>query len=203
MVLNSKTVNRSKPIVIILLIVPSLYWFIMFINGNLGINPIEKLMDNLGEMGLRLLIVTLILSMLSQIKTFRALQNIRRIIGLLAFYYVCFHFLAYIVLDHFFNWHFIIKDIYKRPFITLGFLAFLFLIPLAITSNNISMKKFSYTIWKRIHKLIYLVAPLAGLHYFLLTKADKREPLIYLIIIFFLLILRFFYYFLKKLSSPK
>tara|TARA_B110000014_G_C19817765_1_gene424321 strand:+ start:156 stop:680 length:525 start_codon:yes stop_codon:yes gene_type:complete len=174
----------------------------MFINGNLGINPIEKLMDNLGEMGLRLLIVTLIFSMLSQVKHFRAVQNIRRIIGLLAFYYICFHFLAYIVLDHFFNWDFIIKDIYKRPFITLGFFAFLFLIPLAITSNNISMRKFSYKIWKRIHKLIYLALPLAGLHYFLLTKADKREPLVYLIIIFFFLILRF-YYFLKKLSSPK
>ena len=198
MILSSKAVNQSKPIILLLLIAPSIFWVLMLVQGNLGVNPIDKLMDELGQMALRLIIVTLIISSLSQFKLLRALQNIRRMIGLLAFYYVLSHFLTYIVLDHFFNWKFIIKDIIKRPFITFGFINFILLLPLVFTSTNTMVKKLTFKIWKRLHSLIYIIAPLAALHFYLLTKADKTEPLIYLGIILGLLLWRFYYKIIKK-----
>ena len=196
--LSSKVVNQSKPIILFLLIAPSIFWIVMLMQGNLGVNPIDKLMDELGQMALRLIIATLIISSLSEFKLLRALQNIRRMIGLLAFYYVLSHFLTYIVLDHFFNWEFIIKDIIKRPFITFGFINFVLLLPLVFTSTNTIVKKLTFKIWKRLHSLIYIIAPLAALHYYLLTKADKTEPLIYLGIILGLLLWRFYYKIIKK-----
>lgn len=173
-----------------LLILPSILWVGMFINGTLGINPIKILMDKLGEMALRLLILTLLVSSLSQIKYLRALQNLRRLIGLTAFYYVFLHLTTYVFLDHFFNFSFILKDIIKRPFITFGFLGFLFLVPLASTSTNRMIKTLTFKVWKKIHYLIYASVLLGALHFYLLTKADKTEPLIYLVIIGTLLLWR-------------
>ena len=196
--LSTKFVKQSKPILLILLILPSIFWSIMFIQGNLGINPIAKFMDELGKMALRLIIVTLIISSLSQFKFLRSFQNIRRMIGLMAFYYVLCHFLTYIILDHFFNWKFILKDIVKRPFITLGFINLILLLPMVFTSTNAMVKKLSFKIWKKIHYLIYIIAPLAALHFYLLKKADKTEPLVYLGIIFLLLFWRFYYKIIKK-----
>ena len=196
--LSSNVVNQFKPIILFLLIAPSIFWIVMLVQGSLGVNPIDKLMDELGQMALRLIIVTLIISSLSQFKLLRALQNIRRMIGLLAFYYVLFHFLTYVVLDHFFNWKFIIKDIIKRPFITFGFINFILLLPLVFTSTNAMVKKLTFKIWKKIHSLVYIVAPLAALHFYLLTKADKTEPIIYLGIILLLLLWRFYYKIIKQ-----
>ena len=198
MILSMKIVKRSKPIILLLLLLPSMLWGIMLVQGNLGINPIEKLMDELGKMALRLIIVTLIISSLSQYKFLRSLQNIRRMIGLTAFYYVLCHFLTYIILDHFFNWKFILKDIVKRPFITFGFINLILLLPMVFTSTNAMVKKLSFKIWKKIHYLIYIIAPLAALHFYLLKKADKTEPLVYLGIIFLLLFWRFYYKIIKK-----
>ena len=155
-------------------------------------------MDELGKMALRLIIVTLIISSLSQFKFLRSFQNIRRMIGLTAFYYVLCHFLTYIILDHFFNWKFILKDIVKRPFITLGFINLILLLPMVFTSTNAMVKKLSFKIWKKIHYLIYIIAPLGALHFYLLKKADKTEPLVYLGIIFLLLFWRFYYKIIKK-----
>ena len=198
MILSTKIVKRSKPIILLLLLLPSTLWGTMLIQGNLGINPIEKLMDELGKMALRLIIVTLIISSLSQYRFLRSLQNIRRMIGLTAFYYVVCHFLTYIVLDHFFNWKFIIKDIVKRPFITFGFISLILLLPMVFTSTNAMVKKLTFKVWKKIHYLIYIIAPLAALHFYLLKKADKTEPLVYLGIIFLLLFWRFYYKIIKK-----
>ena len=139
--LSTNRVKKTKPPIIILLFLPSFYWIYLLLIGNLGVNPIEKLMDNLGEMALRLIILTLIISSLSDLKFFRSLVTLRRTIGLFAFYYVCLHFSTYIFLDHFFNFQFIIKDIIKRPFITFGFISFLCLIPMAITSFDGMIKK--------------------------------------------------------------
>ena len=188
MIFSDKTIKNTKPIIFYLLILPSFIWIASFINGTLGVNPIDKLTDELGQMDLRLLLATLILSSISKFKYFRSLINFRRMIGLFAFYYVLLHFTTYIFLDHFFNWNFILKDILKRPFITFGFISFIFLIPLALTSTNYMIKKLTFKIWKKIHYLIYLAAPLSALHYLLLTKADKTEPTIYLTIIFIVFI---------------
>ena len=196
--LSTKRAKQLKPILFVLLFIPSFYWGYMFIQGNLGINPIDKLMDELGKMALRLIIVTLLISSLSQIKFLRSFQNIRRMIGLTAFYYVVCHFLTYIVLDHFFNWKFILKDIVKRPFISLGFINLILLLPMVLTSTNAMVKKLSFKIWKRIHYLTYIIAPLGALHFYLLKKADKTEPLVYLVIIFLLLFWRFYYKIIKR-----
>ena len=158
----------------------------------MGVNPIEKLMHNLGEFALRLIIATLLLSSLAQFKYLRSLQMVRRMIGLFAFYYVLLHLTTYVVLDHYFNWKFVLKDVLKRPFITLGFISFLLLIPLVLTSTKAMVRKLTYKVWKNIHKLIYVIAPLATMHFFLLTKADKKEPIIYLLIIFILFVWRIF-----------
>ena len=198
MILSTNIVKRSKPIILLLLLLPSTLWGTMLIQGNLGINPIEKLMDEFGKMALRLIIVTLIISSLSELKFLRSFQNIRRMIGLTAFYYVLCHFLTYIILDHFFNWKFILKDIVKRPFISLGFINLILLLPMVFTSTNTMVKKLSFKIWKKIHYLIYIIAPLGALHFYLLKKADKTEPLVYLVIIFLLLFWRFYYKIIKK-----
>ena len=198
MILSTKIVKRSKPIILFLLHLPSIIWGLTFVQGNLGINPIDKLMDELGKMALRLIIVTLIISSLSQLKFLRSFQNIRRMIGLTAFYYVLCHFLTYIILDHFFNWKFILKDIVKRPFITLGFINLILLLPMVFTSTNAMVKKLTFKVWKKIHYLIYIIAPLAALHFYLLKKADKTEPLVYLGIILLLLFWRFYYKIIKE-----
>ena len=196
--LSTKLINRTKPVILMLLILPSLLWVGMFINGTLGINPIKVLMDKLGEMALRLIILTLLVSSLSQIKYLRALQNLRRLIGLTAFYYVLLHLMTYVFLDHFFNFSFIVKDIVKRPFITFGFLSFVLLIPLVSTSTNRMVKILTLKTWKKIHYLIYAGVLLGALHFYLLTKADKTEPLIYLVIIGTLLLWRVVKYILTR-----
>jgi len=196
---STKNFNRSKPILFLLILFPSLLWAYQFVTSNLGVNPIEKLMDELGLMALRLIIVTLMITTLSNIKAIKSIVILRRMIGLFAFYYVCLHFSTYIVLDHFLDMQFIIQDIIKRPFITFGFISFLFLIPLASTSTNKMIKKLGFKLWKKIHYLIYPVAILASLHFYVLVRADKTEPVIYMGIILLLLLHRIF----KRLTRPQ
>ena len=196
---STRNFNRSKPVLFILILFPSLLWAYQFVTGNLGVNPIEKLMDELGLMALRLIIITLMITTLSNIKPLKSIVVFRRMIGLFAFYYVCLHFSTYIVLDHFLDIQFIIQDIIKRPFITFGFISFVFLIPLAITSTNKMIKRLGFKVWKKIHYLIYPVAILASMHFYVLVRADKTEPVIYMGIIILLLLHRIF----KKLTRPQ
>ena len=196
---STRNFNRSKPVLFILILFPSLLWAYQFVSGNLGVNPIEKLMDELGLMALRLIIITLMITTLSNIKPLKSIVVLRRMIGLFAFYYVCLHFSTYIVLDHFLDMQFIIQDIIKRPFITFGFISFLFLIPLASTSTNNMIKRLGFKLWKKIHYLIYPVAILASMHFYVLVRADKTEPVIYMGIIILLLLHRIF----KKLTRPQ
>ena len=190
--ISSRLVKKNKPLVLLILLLPSFIWIGMFISGNLGVNPIDILMDKLGEMTLRLLLLVLIISSLSELTFLRSLQNLRRLIGLVAFYYLFLHLTCYVFLDHFFNFAFIIKDVIKRPFITFGFLGFILLLPLVFTSTNNMVKKLTFKVWKKIHYLIYIVILLGIFHFYLLTKADKTEPLIYLGIGVFLFFLRIY-----------
>ena len=196
---STKNFNRSKPVLFILILFPSLLWAFQFVTGNLGVNPIEKLMDELGLMALRLIIITLMITTLSNIRPLKSIVVLRRMIGLFAFYYVCLHFSTYIVLDHFLDMQFIIQDIIKRPFITFGFISFLFLIPLASTSTNNMIKRLGFKLWKKIHYLIYPVAILASMHFYVLVRADKTEPVIYMGIIILLLLHRIF----KRITRPQ
>ena len=196
---STRNFNRSKPVLFILILFPSLLWAYQFVTGNLGVNPIEKLMDELGLMALRLIILTLMITTLSNIRPLKSIVVLRRMIGLFAFYYVCLHFSTYIVLDHFLDMQFIIQDIIKRPFITFGFISFLFLIPLASTSTNNMIKRLGFKLWKKIHYLIYPVAILASMHFYVLVRADKTEPVIYMGIIILLLLHRIF----KRITRPQ
>ena len=189
----TQSFKKTKPIIFLAFLLPSMFWSYQFIIGSLGVNPIEKLMDNMGEMALRLIVLTLFISSLSEFKKFRFLIEVRRMIGLFAFFYVSLHFLTYIALDHFFDMTFIIKDIIKRPFITFGFISFVFLIPLVITSPKKMLKKLGFKVWKRIHYLIYPAAILSSVHFYMLVRANKIEPAIYIFLILLLLLYRLYF----------
>jgi len=117
------------------------------------------------------------------------LIQFRRMFGLFAFFYGCLHFTTYIWLDQFFDWHSMVKDVYKRPFITVGFTAFVLLIPLALTSTQRSIRWLGKR-WVTLHRLIYFTAIFGVIHYIWLVKADLRKPLIYATILSVLLIYR-------------
>jgi len=191
--ISTQSFKKIKPLIFLGIFFPSLFWSYQFINGSLGVNPIEKFMDNMGEMALRLIVLTLFISSLSEFKKFRFLIEVRRMIGLFAFFYVSCHFLTYIALDHFFDMSFIIKDIIKRPFITFGFISFIFLIPLVITSPKKMLKKLGFKVWKKIHYLIYPAAILSSVHFYMLVRANKIEPAIYIFLILVLLLYRLYF----------
>lgn len=148
------------------------------VSDSLGANPIEAVTRALGDWALRLLLVTLAVTPVRRLAGLGWLARLRRMLGLFAFFYAVLHLLAYVVLDQFFAWDFILKDILKRPFITVGFLAFILLVPLAVTSTNAMMRRLGRN-WSRLHRLIYLIAPLAVLHFWWMVKADVREPALY------------------------
>jgi sulfoxide reductase heme-binding subunit YedZ len=112
-------------------------------------------------------------------------------LGLFAFFYVCLHFLSYIWFDMFFDWSEIVRDIIKRPFITIGFICFLLLLPLALTSTNKMMRRLKKN-WGRLHKLVYPISLLAMLHYFMMTRADYLQPTLLLLLLVLLLGYRLF-----------
>jgi sulfoxide reductase heme-binding subunit YedZ len=147
--------------------------------GDLGANPIEKLTRSLGEWALRFLLIGLAITPAARLLRQPRLIRYRRTIGLWAFTCVCLHLSSYAGLDHFFDWPTIGTDIVKRPYITIGMTAFALLIPLAVTSIDTLHRKMGPKRWKRLHRLVYLIATLGVVHYYMLVKADRTGPLIY------------------------
>jgi sulfoxide reductase heme-binding subunit YedZ len=145
-----------------------------------------------GEWTLRLLLVTLAITPLRRLSGKSWLIKLRRMFGLYTFFYACLHFITYIWFDQYFDWMEVVRDIPKRPFITVGFAAFVLLIPLAVTSNNKMMRRLKKN-WVRLHKLVYVIAVLGVLHFLWLVKADTLEPLIYAGILLILLGYRAYY----------
>jgi sulfoxide reductase heme-binding subunit YedZ len=167
-------------------------FFILVFNaatGNLGANPIEKVRLFTGDWTLYFLLITLTITPLRKISGWNELIRYRRMLGLYAFFYACLHFFSYLILDQFFDWEEIGRDIIKRPYITIGVAAFVLLIPMAVTSTNKMMKRLGKN-WKKLHSLIYLITTLGVLHFLWLVKADIREPVLMGIILISLLILR-------------
>lgn len=187
-----------KPVLFLILLIPLVILINRAFNDALGANPIESVNRWLGDWALRILLITLAISPLRRLTGWNQLVKYRRMLGLFAFFYVCIHFSSYIVLDQFFDFSEIFDDILKRPFITAGFTAFLLLIPLAITSTNKMAERLQYK-WVLIHRLIYLIAILAVLHFWWMVKADTREPAIYAVILAILLGYRLFFYIKRKI----
>jgi len=145
----------------------------------LGANPIEALEHGFGDWTLRFLLITLSISPLRKLLRIPALIKFRRMLGLFAFFYGCVHFTTYLWLDKFFNWHEILLDIGKRKYITIGFLGFVLLVPLAVTSTAGWIRRLGGKRWQALHRLIYFAAIAGIIHYLWLVKADIRKPLEY------------------------
>lgn len=158
--------------------------------GNLGTNPVEELLHRSGDWGLRLLLVTLAITPLRRLTGANWLVRLRRMLGLYAFFYACLHLLVFVVFEHELSLAALWEDILDRPFILVGFCAFLLLVPLAVTSTKGMMRRLGKR-WQRLHRAVYLIGVLALLHLFLLTKSnDYREPLLYAVVFTVLLLLR-------------
>ena len=160
----------------------------IFLN-NLGANPVEFIERHFGKWALIFLCLTLSMTPLRSITHMNQWILYRRMLGLFTFFYATVHLLCYIGLDYHFAWVDIKNDIIKHRYVLVGFLGWLLLLPLAITSSDNMMRKLKFN-WKRLHRLIYLIAILGVLHFLWLVKKDITEPLIYAFIIFILFLLR-------------
>jgi sulfoxide reductase heme-binding subunit YedZ len=158
--------------------------------GMLGANPIEVITHSTGDWTMILLLTTLSITPLRKLTGQYGLIRLRRMIGLFAFFYACLHFTTYIWLDKFFDWHAMLADIGKRRFITVGFLGFVLLIPLALTSTAGWIRRLGGRRWQRLHQLIYITAVAGVIHYIWLVKADLRKPLQYAVVLAVLLTYR-------------
>jgi len=160
------------------------------LSNGLGANPIEAIVRFLGDWGLRGLVLALAVTPVRKLVGRPRLAAYRRMLGLWAFTYAGLHLLSYVVLDQFFDWSAILKDIIKHKFITAGMTAFVLLLPLAVTSASGIVRRLGAARWRRLHRLVYLAGPLASLHYIWMVKADLRQPLVYAALMGVLLALR-------------
>ena len=163
------------------------WWLYLGLTGGLGVEPISELEHRLGEAGLQLLIASLAVTPLRRLAGVNLIR-FRRMLGLMTFYFVSLHLLVWLVLDVQIPAQ-IWADIVKRPYVTVGFVAFLLMIPLALTSNNRAVRRLGPN-WRRLHKLAYPAAVLGAVHFIWLSKGFQVEPLIYLGVILALLALR-------------
>jgi sulfoxide reductase heme-binding subunit YedZ len=181
--------RNPKPWVFVACLLPIVRLLVLGGSGGLGANPIEFITRSTGTWTLVGLLLTLSITPLRRLTGQVALLRYRRMLGLFSFFYGCLHFVTYIWLDQFFDPAAIARDILKRPFITIGFTAFVLLIPLAATSTHAMMRRLGRR-WQQLHRLIYLIALLGVIHYVWLVKKDLTEPLIYGGVLACLLVLR-------------
>ena len=185
MQLAPKTVGALKAIVFLLALVPlaRLATGALFFPDWLGANPAEFITRSLGDWTLRFLLITLAVTPLRKLSGWHWLASFRRMLGLYAFFYGLVHLSSYVSFDHVFEVLEILKDIVKRPFITVGFTALVLLIPLAITSTDNMVRRLGAKRWLALHRLVYVIAPLGVLHFWWMVKRDITEPAIYALIL--------------------
>jgi sulfoxide reductase heme-binding subunit YedZ len=194
----------AKSIVFVACLLPFAWLFYSALTNQLGANPAEALIRATGDWTLRFLCMVLAVTPLRVISNTPALARFRRMLGLFVYFYVLIHLLSYSWFDMGFDVPEIIKDIIKRPFILVGFSAFLLLTPLAATSFNAAIKKLGARRWQLLHKLVYVIAGLGLLHFFWMRsgKNDFAEVFVYAAIIAVLLGWRLLKYFSKKRLQP-
>ena len=157
------------------------------LHHGLGANPIEYITRSTGWWTLAFLLITLTVTPLRRLTNLNWLLRLRRMLGLYAFFYASLHFTTYFWLDQFFDLPAILKDIAKRPFITVGFTAFVLLVPLAATSTNTMVKRLGAQRWQRLHRLVYVIATLGVVHFWWLVKKDVTEPVTFAVLLAVLL----------------
>lgn len=183
---GSKAFYRlTKPMLFVLATLP-FAWVILGAFGvggvSLGANPVEAILDDMGIWSLRLLLVTLAVTPLRALTGWTWLLGYRRMLGLFAFFYLVLHLATYVALDRSLDVGLMLEDVAKRPFITIGLLAFLLLLPLAVTSTRGWMRRLGKR-WQRLHRLVYPAAVLGVWHYYWQVKLDTLEPTIYALIL--------------------
>ena len=211
-IINSK---RLKRLAFVLCLVPAAYlialmslayaaqtgkvelpgWLLDYLQRALTANPVEKLEHTTGDWTIYFILITLSITPLRKLVPQLNLIRYRRMIGLYAFFYSCLHFLTYGLFDQMFNWMSITMDVYKRPFITVGFLGFVLMIPLAITSTAGMIRRLGGKRWQRLHQLIYITGIAGVIHYYWLVKSDITLPVRYAVILAFLLLVRVAFWF--------
>jgi sulfoxide reductase heme-binding subunit YedZ len=187
-----------KPVVFLLCLVPAVLVVadLYGIGGTLGANPIEEIQDRFGNWGLRFILITLAVTPLRQLSGRNWLLRFRRMLGLFAFFYVFMHFLAWFLLDQGFlvsairgdefDWSVIAEDVFERPFITIGFAAFVILVLMAATSTAAMRRRLGQR-WQQLHYGIYIAALLGVWHYWWQVKKDFSDPLVYAVLLALLL----------------
>lgn len=160
------------------------------LRGRLGANPIATIMNRLGFWTLVLLVASLSPTPLKILFGWSEPIRLRRMLGLFAFFYALLHFSTYVGVDQFFDLPAILADIVKRKFITIGFLAFVLLVPLALTSNDRAVRRLGFVRWKRLHRLVYLAAICGVIHFIWRVKADLLQPLIFAAVLLVLFAVR-------------
>lgn len=198
-----------KPVVFLLCLLPLVIQISLFVEGELA-NPAEYIKHATGDWALRFMMLVLAITPIKILTAYTPILQYRRMLGLYAFFYVCVHLAAFAFFDVLENADesyyqallYIGAEIIKRPYITVGFIAFLLLIPLAVTSTK-NFRRSMGKSWVKLHKLVYVVAVLGVLHYFWLVKKDLSDPIIYSFVLTLLFSIRLFSYYLKKAGVPQ
>ena len=194
-------VSRIKVALFLLALLPLLRLVYLGVMDGLGANPIEFVIRSNGTWALTFLLITLCITPLRKLTGAAWIVQLRRMVGLYAFFYAFLHMACYVWLDQWFDWTAISKDIVKHPFILAGFTAFILLIPLAATSTNAMMKRLKRN-WQKLHYLVYPIAMLGVLHYFWLVKKDITQPVIYTVVLTVLLGIRVVWKLRQPLARP-
>jgi len=180
---SGRQLAAIKLLVFVLCLLPALQLALGWRADALGANPIETITRASGEWTLRLLLIGLCVTPLRRITGLHWLVRLRRMLGLFAFAYAAAHFMTYLWLDQFFDWRAIATDILERPFITVGFAAFVLLLPLAATSNAFAIRRLGGRRWQALHRSVYAIAIMGVVHFWWLVKADVLAPLVYALIL--------------------
>lgn len=188
--LSNPSLQRLKFILFLACLAPLARLAAETYTGDLGADPVETITRSTGIWTLNLIFATLAITPARKLTGWQWLARFRRMLALFAFFYACLHFMAYLIFDQFFDWAGIALDIGKRPFITVGFICFALLIPLAATSTDSMMRRLGGRRWLRLHRLAYLIAAAAVFHYLWLVKRDIGAPAAYAVILCLLLCAR-------------
>ncbi len=185
--LDAARIVRIKAVLFVVCLMPLglLVW--RGFNGGLTANPVEFITHTTGWWTLAFLLITLSVTPLRRLLDIPWLLRLRRMLGLYAFFYASLHFLTWLVVDQFFDWNSIVKDVIKRPYITVGFSAFVLLLPLAATSTNAMVRRLGAARWQVLHRAVYVIAILGVVHFWWLVKKDIREPLAFALVLAVLL----------------